>query len=148
MRADVLREDDERGDQSEDDRRVAEREPGADGQGALAVVEELPRGVVDRGDMVGVESVPESEDVRRDREPGEDQDSGSRLLRIVVRKVRERADEGEESGDADPREEGHHPEPLADRQSGGGGRRVGADGALHGFGESGAQIKVCCFRNS
>jgi len=45
----------------EDDRRVTEREPEADARRRLADVAQPPRRVVDRGDMVGVESVAHAE---------------------------------------------------------------------------------------
>ena len=57
--------------QREDDRRVAEREEEADAERALAVLEELARRVVDRGDVVGVERVAQAERVSERAEPGE-----------------------------------------------------------------------------
>ncbi len=55
----------------EDDGRVAEREEEADAERALALREHLPRRVVDRRDVVGVERVPEPEGVGEHAEPGE-----------------------------------------------------------------------------
>ncbi len=53
----------------EDDRRVAEREEEADAEGPLPCCDQLARRVVDRGDVIGVEGVPQAEDVRRQAEP-------------------------------------------------------------------------------
>ena len=51
--------------------RVPEREEEADAERALAVLQELPRRVVDRRDVVGVERVPKAEGVRERPEPRE-----------------------------------------------------------------------------
>lgn len=53
----------------EDDRRVTEGEPGADGDGPLALLQQLPRRVVDRRDMVGVEGVPRPEQIGGQADP-------------------------------------------------------------------------------
>ena len=55
----------------EDDARVAEREEEADAERALALREHLPRRVVDRRDVVGVEGVSEPERVGQCPEPGQ-----------------------------------------------------------------------------
>ena len=70
-RADGLRREREPRREREDDRRVSEREEEADAEGALAVLEELPGGVVDRRDVVGVEGVAQPERVREHAEPGQ-----------------------------------------------------------------------------
>ena len=68
---DRLGRDREAGGEREDDRRVAEREEEPDPERALAFLEELPGRVVDRGDVVGVERVPEAEGVGEHPEAGE-----------------------------------------------------------------------------
>ena len=54
----------EQGDQSEDDARMPEGEPEPDGDRPLALGHQLAGGVVDRGDVVGVEGVPHAQRVR------------------------------------------------------------------------------------
>ena len=63
LRVDGARRDREAGGEREDDRRVAEREEEADAERPLALLEQLPRRVVDRGDVVGVEGVAQAEGV-------------------------------------------------------------------------------------
>src|SRR5215217_2891540 len=55
--------------QRKDDRRVAEREEEPHAQRALALLAKLARGVVDRGDVVRVEGVPQAEGVGQRAEP-------------------------------------------------------------------------------
>ena len=55
-------------DHHEDDRGVPEAEPEADAHRALALGHQLAGGVVDGGDVVGVEGVPHAEGVRREAE--------------------------------------------------------------------------------
>ena len=83
-RVDRLRRDREAGGEREDDRRVAEREEEADAHRALAVLQELARRVVDRGDVVGVEGVTQAERVRERAQAGE--------RRVVARVVEEQAE--------------------------------------------------------
>ena len=56
------------GDEYEDDGGVSERKPETDGHRFLAVRYQLPSGVVDSGDVIGVESMAHAERVRRDTE--------------------------------------------------------------------------------
>ena len=51
--------------QPEHHRRVAQREEESDGKGALPVAHQLAGGVVDGGDVVGVEGVPQAQGVGR-----------------------------------------------------------------------------------
>ena len=71
----------EQGDQSEDDARMAEGEPEPDGHRPLALGHQLAGGVVDRGDVVGVEGVPHAQRVRGQPET-EAEDLG--LAHLVV----------------------------------------------------------------
>ena len=71
VRVDGLGRDREAGGEREDDRRVAEREEEADAERPLAFLEELPRRVVDRGDVVGIERVAQTERVGEHAEPGQ-----------------------------------------------------------------------------
>ena len=52
-----------------DDARMAEREEEADAQRPSAFLQQVTHRVVDGGDMVGVESVPEPEEIRDQAEP-------------------------------------------------------------------------------
>src|SRR5581483_5135420 len=63
------RRESEPGREGEHDARVAEREEEADAVRASPVLQELPRRVVDRRDVVGVERVPQPERVRERPEP-------------------------------------------------------------------------------
>src|SRR5205085_7065918 len=69
-RVHALRREREARREREHDRRVPEAEEEADAERALAVGEELPRRVVDRRDVVGVEGVSQPEGVGERAEPG------------------------------------------------------------------------------
>ena len=71
LRVDRLRRDGEAGSEGEDDGGVTEREEEADPHRSLAVLQQLPRRVVDRRDVIGVERVAETEGVGERTEPGE-----------------------------------------------------------------------------
>ena len=87
LRADGPRRDGEPDREREHDRRVAEREEEADAERALALLEQLAGGVVDRRDVVGVERVPQPERVGERAE--------ARERRVAARVVEEEAPAGE-----------------------------------------------------
>src|SRR5438094_733364 len=66
--------------EQEDDRRVAQREEESNAQRLLPLLEQLARGVVDGRDMVGIEGMAKTVDVRQatetqhERVTGRDQD--------------------------------------------------------------------------
>src|SRR2546421_53578 len=86
-RVDALGGEGEAHDEREDDRRMAQGEEEADTEGALALLEQSPRRVVDCGDVIGVERVPEAEGVGERAE--------ARQRRIVARVVQKKAPAGE-----------------------------------------------------
>src|SRR5213592_1994914 len=57
--------------ETEDDRRVAEREEEAGSERPLPVLQQLPCRVVDRRDVVGVEGMPQPEGVRKRGKTGQ-----------------------------------------------------------------------------
>src|SRR5579862_472111 len=69
LRVDGLGGNREPGREREHDRRVSEREEETDTDGTLLLLEQLARRVVDCGDVVGVEGVPEAERVREHAQP-------------------------------------------------------------------------------
>ncbi len=71
--------DTDAGGEGEHDARVPEREEEPDPERLLAVLAELARRVVDRGDVVGVERVPQAERVSERAEP----DEGGARARVV-----------------------------------------------------------------
>ena len=100
------------------DRGVAEREEEADAHRPLAVLQQLPRRVVDRRDVVGVEGVAEAEGVGERPE--------ARERRVAAREVEEEApaeqvEEHDAAGEAaEPRPFGarqRHPAPAPPRSS-------------------------------
>ena len=96
------------GREPEDDRRVAEREEEAGAERALPVLQQLPRRVVDRRDVVGVECVPQAERVRERGEPGQ---------RRVARQVVEEEAEAEHVQEHDSGREAAEPPPLGARHA-------------------------------
>jgi hypothetical protein len=95
----------------EHDRRVPEREPEADAERALALRHQLACGVVDRGDVVGVEGVAEAERVGGDAEADTEDAGGAEL-------VAARRDDHDQQEEADgvqrdhDRREDRDPAPL------------------------------------
>ncbi len=91
--------------QPEHHRRVAEGEPEPDRQwSAAAVGEQLAGGVVDRGDVVGIEGVPQAESVGEHADPDAEHPGGSE---VVVRR-RDEDDEHAEPEDVQQRDEPEH----------------------------------------
>ena len=93
---------DRRSPRHEHDRRVPEREEKADTERLLALLQHEADGVVDRGDVVGVERVPQPEHVRDEAEPDQ-----RRVVRRVVQIQTpaddvQRGDEPVEPGEAQP----------------------------------------------
>jgi hypothetical protein len=72
--------------EDEDDRRVAERDEVPDAQGSLSVLNQLPRRVVDRCDVIGIEGVPHPQRVGEDPGP-EAEELG--LVDVVVTSERQ-----------------------------------------------------------
>ncbi len=98
----------ERGREREDDRRVAEREEEAGAERPLPVLQQLPRRVVDRRDVVGVEGVPQPEGVGERGEAGQ---------RRVARQVVEEEPEAEHVQEQDAGREAAEPRPLRTRHA-------------------------------
>src|SRR2546427_10573271 len=69
---DRARRDDEGDDQDEDDGRVTEGKPHAHREGAFSLLEQFPRRVVDRRDVIRVYPMPEAEGVGDEAKPRED----------------------------------------------------------------------------
>ncbi len=93
----------EQGAEAEDDRRVAQREPEADRQRALALAHQLAGGVVDGGDVVGVEGVPHAERVR-----GEPHAGAEDLAADVVVLGRDDREQGEPADHVQREDEAAH----------------------------------------
>src|SRR5205823_11025579 len=87
---------------------VAEREEEAGAERALSVLQQLPRRIVDRRDVVGVEGVPEPEGVRERGEAGQ---------RRVARQVVEEEPEAEHVQEHDTAREAAEPCPLRARHA-------------------------------
>src|SRR6185312_14054559 len=100
--------DREPGREREDDRRVAEREEETGAERALAVLQQLPRRVVDRRYVVGVERVPQAERVRERREAGQ---------RGIARQVVEKQAEAEHVQQQHAEREAAEPPPLGARHA-------------------------------
>ena len=73
------------GDEYEDDGGVSERKPETDGHRFLAVRYQLPSGVVDSGDVIGVESMAHAERVRRDTESDAEDTAFDRVVAGTTR---------------------------------------------------------------
>ena len=106
----------------DDDRGVAEGEEEAAAQGAFAVGHELAGGVVDAGDVVGVEGVPEPQEPGGDGDAQPDAESAAAADSLVVEVVRHHAQHVDAPACPVDRqdEQEHRREPalLAERQFG------------------------------
>ena len=88
--------------EAEDDRRVSEREEEAHAERPLLVLQHLPRGVVDRRDVVGVERVPQSERVRQHPEPGKSRAAVDVVEEETPARDVQQRDRRAEAGEAEP----------------------------------------------
>ena len=88
----------------EHDRRMAEREEEPDAQGSFAIGHQLPRRVVDRRDVIGVEGVTETERVGGEADP--DREGAGGAERVVMR--RNERDQDEEAERVEPDHDRHH----------------------------------------
>ena len=99
----------------EDDRGVPEREEEPDAERPLALAHELARGVVDRGDVVGVEGVAQPQRVGRDPHPETEHAAGTEA--VVVRHYdRQQQEEADDVQADDDRGEHRRSPPLRRRQ--------------------------------
>src|SRR5207248_62237 len=98
----------EPGREPEDDRRVAEGEEEAGAERAFPVLQQLPRGVVDRRDVIGVEGVSQTERVS---------ERGEARQRRVARQVVEEEAEPEHVQEHDSGREAAEPPPLGARHA-------------------------------
>jgi hypothetical protein len=142
--------------QGEHDRGVAEGEPEAHRERPpaarrAAVGEQLAGGVVHRGDVVGVEGVPQAEAV------GQQADADAEHLAVAEAQVGrgDRAEEDAEAHDVQQHDDGAHRQqgdplgPVQRGPEGGGAAGAGSlDGSLHGHaGPPGRADGTCSDRN-
>jgi hypothetical protein len=102
--------------EADHDRRVTEREEEADGHRTLALGHELSRGVVNRGDVVGVEGVAHAERVRED--PGADAEHTLGAKAVVVHRRDDDQRPADDVQESDEAEHGVEATPFTGRERG------------------------------